>query len=194
MDFDEVVLKRRSIRKFREDPVSERVLLKILEAGRWAPSAGNCQPWRFIVVTDVEVKKRIAVMCTESSRKAWAEFPPERARYLAARGGSWDKSGMANIPVLIAVCCELVKGMRKELVLGSVWATIENILLAATAEGLGSCIYTFYDIEEENDLKKILEVPSGFRVAAMVQLGFAVVDPPLPSKKTLKELVSFQRF
>jgi len=57
VDFDEVVLKRRSIRKFREDPVSERVLLKILEAGRWAPSAGNCQPWRFIVVTDVEVKK-----------------------------------------------------------------------------------------------------------------------------------------
>ena len=69
MDFDEVVFKRRSVRKFEEDPISEEVLLKVLEAGRWAPSAGNSQLWRFVVITDVDVKKRIALTCTESSRK-----------------------------------------------------------------------------------------------------------------------------
>ena len=81
MDFDEVVFKRRSVRKFEEDPISEEVLFKVLEAGRWAPSAGNSQLWRFVVITDVDVKKRIALTCTESSRKAWTKFSSERARY-----------------------------------------------------------------------------------------------------------------
>jgi len=194
MDFDEVVIKRRSIRKFKEDPVPEKVLLKVLEAGCWAPSAGNSQPWRFIVVTDVDVKQKIARVCTEFSRKAWAEFSPERARYLAARGGSWDKSIVAKIPALIAVCYVVPERMRDELILGSAWVAIENMLLAATAEGLGSCIYTFYDIEEENNLKEILRVPDGFRIAAMIQLGYAAVDPPLPSRKTLREIVSYEHF
>jgi nitroreductase len=194
MDFDEVVIRRRSIRKFKQDAVPEKVLLKVLEAGRWAPSAGNSQPWRFIVVTDVDVKQKIAGVCTGFSRKAWAEFSPERARYLAERGGSWDKSSLAKVPVLIAVCCEVLESLREELVLGSVWAAIENILLAAIAEGLGSCIYTFYDIEEENNLKEILRVPNGFRIAAMIQLGYAAVDPPLPSRKTLREIVSYEYF
>lgn len=104
VDFYEVVLKRRSIRKFREEPTPEEALNKVLEAGRWAPSAGNTQPWRFIVITDFNVKGRIAKVCTEFSRKAWAEFPLETARYLVARGGSWDKSNMAKVPILIAVC------------------------------------------------------------------------------------------
>jgi nitroreductase len=189
-----VVVKRRSIRKFKEKPVAKDVLMKVLEAGRWAPSAGNCQPWHFVVVTDADVKKRIAGVCTESSRKAWAEFSPERARYLAARGGSWDKSGMAKIPVLIVVCFEVSERVRAELVLGSVWAAVENMLLAATAEGLGSCIYTFYDVEEEEGLKEIVGVPKEYRVAGMVQLGYAAVEPPAPSRKPLGDVVSYEHF
>jgi nitroreductase len=194
MDFDEVIVKRRSIRKFNEDPVPEKALNKVLEAGRWAPSAGNSQPWRFIVVADSEVKRRIALLSTEFSKKAWSEFTSERARYLAARDGSWDKSRMAKVPVLVAVCYEIVEGIREELVLGSVWAAIENMLLAATAEGLGSGIYTFYDIDEENSLKEILRVPKSFRITAVVQLGYAVVEPPSPARKALNEIVSYEHF
>jgi nitroreductase len=194
MDFDEVVVRRRSIRKFREDPVPEKALLKVLEAGRCAPSAGNSQPWLFIVVTDVDVKQKIAEVCTEFSRKAWAEFSPERARYLAARGGSWDKSSMVKIPVLIVVCYEVSEGLREELVLGSAWAAIENMLLAATAEGLGNCIYTFYGNEEEHKLKEILCLPKKHRIASIVQLGYSAVDPPSPSRKTLNTIVHYQHF
>jgi nitroreductase len=194
MDFYEVVLKRRSIRKFKEEPVPEKLLNKVLEAGRWAPSAGNTQPWRFILVTDADVKKRIADVCTEFSRKAWAEFSPERARYLAARGGSWDKSGMAKIPVLVVVCYEVSERMREELILGSAWAAIENMLLATTAEGLGSSIYTFYDIEEENMIKEILRVPEKYRIACMIQLGYSAAEPPAPLRKTLNEIVFYQHF
>lgn len=194
MDFDEVVVKRRSVRKFEEESVPEKVLGKVLEAGRWAPSAGNSQPWRFVVVTDAGVKERIAEVCTESSRKAWAKFSPERARYLAARGGSWDKSGMAKVPVLVAVCYEVPERMRGELALGSAWIAVENMLLAATAEGLDSCIYTFYDVEEEDRIKAILCVPEQYRIAAMIQLGYSTVVPPAPSRKMLDEIVSYQRF
>ena len=194
MDFEEVVVRRRSTRKFKEDPIPEQILNKVLETGRWAPSASNSQPWRFIVVTDIEVKRRIAVMSTEFSRKAWSKFTPQRARYLAARGGSWDKSRIAKIPVLLTVCYEIVEGIREKLVLGSVWAAIENMLLAATAEGLGSCIYTFYNIDEENSLKEILRVPRSFRIAAMIQLGYAASEPPSPARKALNEIVSHERF
>ena len=69
MEFKEVVAKRRSIRKFLKDDIPKQALLNVLEAGRWAPSAGNSQLWRFVVITDVDVKKRIALTCTESSRK-----------------------------------------------------------------------------------------------------------------------------
>jgi nitroreductase len=54
----------------RKTLLPEKVLLQVLETGRWAPSAGNSQPWRFVVITDVGVKKRIALACTEFSRKA----------------------------------------------------------------------------------------------------------------------------
>jgi nitroreductase len=194
MDFNKVVVKRRSTRKFKEESVSEKVLFKVLDSGRWAPSAGNSQPWRFIVVTDVDVKQGIAKVCTESSKKAWAGFSPERARYLAARGGSWDKSSMAKIPVLVVVCYEVSGRIRDELVLGSAWAAVENMLLAATDEGLGSCIYTFYDMEEEERIKEILHVPEKFRVAAMIQLGYSAAQSLTPSRKTLDEIVSYQHF
>jgi nitroreductase len=194
MEFHEVVVSRRSIRKFKGDPVSDAVVGKILEAGRWAPSAGNTQPWRFVVVTSADVKRKIADLCTESSKKAWARFSPARARYLAQRGGSWDKSGMVTIPVLIAVCYEVLEQVREELVLASAWAAVENMLLAATAEGLGSCIYTFYDLDEENKLRAILQVPEEHRVATLIQLGYSKSDPASPSRKPLEQIVSYQHF
>ncbi|MGQ9743944.1 MAG: nitroreductase family protein, partial [Candidatus Bathycorpusculaceae bacterium] len=115
-------------------------------------------------------------------------------RYLAARGGSWDKSNMAKIPVLVGVCFQVPEKMKEELILGSVWTAVENILLAATAEGLGSCIYTFYNIEEENRIKEILKVPEKYRIATLIQLGYPAAEPQKPSRKELKEIVSYQHF
>ena len=168
MDFYEVVTKRRSTRKFKEEPILEMGLFRVLEAGRWAPSAGNTQPWHFIIITDANAKARVAQICMEYSRKHWTVFSSETARYLAARGGSWDKSYMARVPVLIAVCFRVPEKMREELALASAWCAIENMLLAATAEGLGSCIYTFYNTEEENRIKEILGVPENYRIAALI--------------------------
>jgi nitroreductase len=194
VEFRELVVKRRSIRSFKKDKIPDRLVLSVLEACRWSPSAGNSQPWRIIVVSDVEVKNHIGSICTKYSRQHWKSFSPERARYLAARGGKWDKSYMKEVPLLLVVCYENQKGYRNDLVFGSTWLAVENMLLAITDKGLGGCIYTCLNKREENELKKALRVPLAYRIACMIQTGYADVEPPQPSRKKLEEIVSYQHF
>lgn len=194
MEFKEVVLKRRSVRKFKKDAVPKESLRKVLEAGRWAPSAGNCQPWRFLVITDRGIKAEIAGNCTSFSKKHWKQFSPARAKYLAARGGSWDKSYMRDIPILVAVFYKLPENMSGELVLGSVWMAIDNMLLAATDEGLGSCVYSFLNKNEESKMKRILNANQRDRIACIVQLGYTKTEPVAPFRKQFSEIVSYEHF
>ncbi len=194
MEFYDVVFKRRSIRKFKEDKVPREILDRVLEAGRWAPSGANLQPWRFIVVTASEVKSKIADVCTEYSKRVWRDFAPETAKFLGARGGTWDKSYMKTVPVLIAVCYRVTHEPVSEYALASAWAAIENMLLAATNEKLAACVYTHAFPEEEKSLKQILAVPNTYRLAAIIQLGYPKVIPSAPPKKKLEEIVSYEHF
>jgi nitroreductase len=194
LEFKELVAKRRSIRKFKKDSVSEKLLKNILKACRWSPSAGNSQPWHIIVVTDTMIKAKMAGTCTKYSKEHWRKLPSERVRYLAARGGTWDKSYMKDVPVLMVVSYETEKGFRNELALGSAWIAVENMMLAATDEGLASCVYTFLNRREENKIGSLLQVPRTHRVACLLQVGYADVEPLPPSRKELKEIVSYQQF
>lgn len=194
MDFYEVVLKRRSVRKFKEDKVSKEVLDRILEAGRWAPSGANLQPWRFIVVTSPEVKAKIADVCTEYSKKVWKNFAPETAKFLGGRGATWNKSYMKTLPLLVAVCYCVTKEPVGEYALASAWTAIQNMLLAATNENLASCIYTHAYLEEEKALKRILAIPEAYHLAAIIQLGYPKTIPPTPPRKRLEEIVSYEHF
>lgn len=194
VDFQELVVKRRSVRKFKKDKVPENLVQNVLEACRWSPSAGNSQPWHIIVVSDTETKNLIGSICTKYSRQHWKRFPPDRARYLAARGGTWNKSYMKDVPVLLFVSYETEKGYRNGLALGSAWVAVENMLLAIANEGLGGCIYTFLNRREEDEIGKVLKIPATQRVACMIQIGYADVEPPQPARKELKEIVSYQQF
>lgn len=194
MDFYEVVEKRRSVRRFMDDKVSQNVLDRILEAGRWAPSGANLQPWRFIVITSPEVKTRIADTCTEYSKEVWKNFTAETAKFLSSRGGTWNKSNMKTVPILIAVCYEVTDEPTSEIALASTWAAIQNILLAATNENLATCIYTHACLEEEKNLKKILAIPNSYHVAAIIQLGYPKEIPPTPPRKRLDEIVCYEHF
>jgi nitroreductase len=194
MEFEELITKRRSIRKFKKEAVSEKLLKTILEACRWAPSAGNSQPWHIIVVREHDVKTRIAGVCTRYSREHWKDFVPERARYLAARGGTWDKSYMRDVPVLLGVTYKSEKGFRNELALGSTWMAVENMMLAITNEGLAGCVYSFLNRREENNIGRLLGVPRTHRIACMLQVGYAEGEPLKPSRKELDEIVSYEHF
>jgi nitroreductase len=194
MDFYEVVRSRRSTRKFKEDRVPPESLDRILDAGRWAPSGSNLQPWRFVVVTDEDVKGKIAEICTRSSTEAWSHFPSRVTSYLEQRGGTPNKLHWSKIPVLVVVCYEVSAKQSHDVALASAWAAIENMLLATTAEGLAGCPYTTYDSREETALKEVLRVPQQFHVAAILQLGSGSTRPPPPSRKRIEEVVSYQHF
>lgn len=179
-----VIQDRRSIRHFTEEPVSDQDLDMILEAARQAPSGENAQPWRFIIVKDEGVRKKMgAIAGGGSGRRFTAEFVTKKMQERfagledeAKKQAAFKKltSGqvsafMADAPVNIVVC-----GKK------DVWdmpydtsAAIENMLLMITALGLGACwvIAPCIDIRDEERIKALLDVPEGFKAVSVLSVG-----------------------
>ena len=159
-----------------------------------APSAGNSQPWRFIIVRDQSLLRRLAEVNTRFSHLAWKALDSGTTRDLASRGGRWGKSYVAELPVVIVVCYGLgVKGIPDEWMLASTWCAIENMLLAATAEGLGSCPYTLFK-GEEKALKELFEIPNDYKIACIVHVGHTVDMPKPPPRRKDEEIIGYNRF
>ena len=194
MEFYKVVKRRRSIRKFKSDSVDEKVLKRVLKAGMWAPSAGNLQPWRFVVVQNRELKEKLAKIHTEYSRKTWKTFESEIAKDLASRGGTWNKEYSVNAPAWIIICYKITlqKGFD-ETAFASTWCAIENILLAATAEGLGCCPYTLASGEEQV-IREVFPIPKDCRIAAIIHIGYADIKLNPPKRKEFEIVVGYERF
>ena len=167
---------------------------RLLEAASMAPSAGNSQPWRFIVVRDRVLLRQLAEVNTRFSRLAWEAFDSRTARDIASRGGRCDKGYVAELPLVIVVCYQVgVKGVPDELMLASTWCAIENLLLAATTEGLGSCPYTLYK-GEDKAVKELFEVPNNCRVACVVHIGYISDMPKSPPRREAKEIIGYNKF
>jgi nicotinate-nucleotide--dimethylbenzimidazole phosphoribosyltransferase len=175
----ELFRSRRSVRFFENTPVSDEQIRMVLEAGRWAPSASNAQPWIFIVIKDAKRKSDLlSAMTTVGSRvkKEHPDFPwEEQARQMPR-----DPRLVYNAPVLIAICADLnTKSLRKydamsvdfrkELVMLSIAAAIENMMLMAAALGLGSLWMSPAFTEE---VERLLHIPPDQRLAAMIPLGY----------------------
>ena len=179
-----VIQDRRSIREWTEEPISDQDLAMILEAGRLAPSGENAQPWRFIVVKDAEMRKKLGALAGGgSNRRFTAEFVTQQMqdRFAnlqdeAKKKAAFEKltSGqvsafLANAPLNIVVC-----GKK------DVWdmpydtsAAIENMLLMITALGLGACwvIAPCIDIRDEERIKALLDIPEGFKAVSIISVG-----------------------
>lgn len=168
-----VIKERRSVRAYSPEPVPEEDILKILDAARWAPSAGNLQPWRFIVVTDSKLKEDIAY---------------------AAYGQLW----MATAPVIIVVCAVPEEsswryGERGEKLycIQDTAAAIQNILLAAHALGYGTCWVGAFS---EDEVREILNIPKNVRPVALITIGKPAEKPYPPPRRELKEIVYLNRY
>jgi nitroreductase len=179
-----IIQDRRSIREFTEEPVSDQDLDMILEAARQAPSGENAQPWRFIIVKDEGMRKKMgAIAGGGSGRRFTAEFVTKKMQERfanlqdeAKRQAAFQKltSGqvsafMADAPVNIVVC-----GKK------DVWdmpydtsAAIENILLMITALDLGACwvIAPCIDIRDEEHIKELLNIPEGYKAVSILSVG-----------------------
>ncbi len=173
MDFYEVIRTRRSVRSFKRDMIPEAVLKRVLEAARVAPSGGNRQPWRFILVKGNTLKQRVISVCN-------------------------NQRFMADAPLIVVACGErlpLNRGgyMGEMSVLLDVAIAFTHLILAARAEGLGTCWIGAFNNEE---IKKLLGVSGGYEVVAVTPLGYPSEDvfTEPRSRKGLDEIVSVNKF
>jgi nitroreductase len=196
------ILDRRSIREFTPEPVSDEDLDKILETGRQAPSGENAQPWRFIIVKDEAMRRKMgAIAGGGSGRRFTAEFVTKKMQERFSglqdeekRKAAFEKltSGqvsafMADAPVNIVVC-----GKK------DVWdmpydtsAAIENMLLMITALGLGACwvIAPCIDIRDEERIKELLGIPEGFKAVSILSVGHPTRPHKPRPRLPIKDLV-----
>jgi len=161
----EAIKTRRSVRRFRKERVPPHLLKEILEAGRWAPSSRNSQPWRFIVIVDEDLKRKVANATT---------------------AGKF----LAEAPLGIAVAVD-TRATRHPAEDGA--AATMNILLAAHALGLGACWIGSYGSLYEEEVKKLLGIPREWALLSIIALGYPD-ERPSSRRLELKELVYVNRF
>jgi len=173
LDVFEAIKGRRSIREFTKQDVSKDSVEKIIDAARMAPSAGNIQPWEFVVIRDAQTKRKIAE---------------------AALGQMF----IATAPVIIVVCAHLRRsaqgyGSRGEKLyaIQDTAAATENILLSAHALGLGTCWIGAF---EEDEVKEVLDLPSEVRPVAIIPVGYPAEKSSPPHRRHLDEIIHMDKF
>ncbi len=166
MDFFETVARRKSVRHYRPDPVSREWIEKIVDAGRQAPSGNNVQPWEFVVVQDQEMRTKLSGICS---------------------AGKFIKEA----PVCIVVFCRNTKYYLED---GS--AAVENMLLAATALGLGSCWVAGDKKPYARQIAQLLNVPVTHKLVALISVGFEDGNRSVPRKpkRPLNEVLHWEKF
>ena len=179
MEVFEAIRTRRSIRKYKPDPIDEEKLRTVLEAARWAPSWANTQCWEFIIVKDLEIKKKLAEALTP---------------------GNPATEAVKAAPVVIAACARLgISGFKRGAVVtdkGDFFMfdtalALHNLSLAAHALGLGTVHVGAFDAKKAAE---ILGVPNGVCVVELMPLGYPLEIPKAPPRKELKDFVHFEKY
>lgn len=167
----DVIQKRRSTRSYKETPVPEEVLYRVLEAARLAPSGKNLQPWKFIIVKDRIIKEKLA----------------------AASIGQYF---ISRAPIVIVACgfpnnCYSKMGRYMKSWPVDVAIAVEHLMLQAQEEGLGTCWIGAF---EENEVKSILNIPEEVKVLALTPLGYPDEELRYRGRKKISEIISFDQF
>ena len=169
MDVFTAISNRRSVRKYQAKEVEEHKIERILEAGRLSPSAGNRQEWKFVVVKDKAIKQQLVV---------------------AARG----QSSVEEAPVVLVGCAVDASAIMP---CGQYTYTVDlsiafaYMILEAEELGLGTCWLGAFD---EDVVKKALDIPEEVRVVAMTPLGYPAESPSARPRKTMKEIVCYEKY
>src|SRR5262245_38077814 len=195
MDFRQVIETTGTCRFYRPDQVPDDVLARVLDAARWAPTGGNRQGVRFVVVRDAGKWRQLRdwyVPIWEqyvARAQAHSATPPSRlisnADHMAHH--------LDEIPVLIVVCAQLAdllatdRHLDRLTIVGgaSVYPAVQNLLLAARAEGLGTALTTLL-CALEPQVKALLGIPDGFATAATIPLGYPA--KPFPKRLARRPL------
>jgi nitroreductase len=182
MDLMETIKGRRSIRKYKPDPLSEEALSTLMEAVRWAPSWHNTQCWEVIVVKDQKVKSELATTLIHTPKSNPAA------------------SSMTEAPIVLVLCgIKGVSGYYKgqpqtvkgDWLMFDTGLAMQNLCLAAHALGLGTVVVGRFDHKK---VAEILGVPQNVEVVAMTPLGYPAAEGGAPKRKELSEFVFNERY
>jgi len=173
MDVLEAIKGRRSIRAFKNQDVPAEIVEELIDAARWAPSAGNIQPWEFIIVQKPKIKRKLVE---------------------AALGQTF----IEEAPVVIVVCANEERssqgyGVRGKTLfcLQDTAAAIQNIHLTAYSLGLGTCWVGAF---REEEAREILKIPRGMRPVAMIPVGYPAETPTARTRKPISQIVHYETF
>ena len=170
--FMEVVRTRRSVRTYKPDPIDDDMIRKVIEAGKWAPSGNNTQPFEIVVIRDPHLMEEVSGI-------------------LKKVHGSKSKQDFGAPVTLIVLgdprlCNAYPKGpFRDEILHASLSAAIENMLLAATTLGLGGSVWKTVSVTAGVLIKELLGIPQLFVVKAMLPLGIPSKDVKPPRKREI---------
>jgi nitroreductase len=178
----------RAVRRLRSEPVPAALIRTVCEAGTFAPSGGNRQPWRFLVVRDADTKRRLA----DLYRPLWETFSQAYVAQLSGLPAEKRKShdGMLSAanhlaahfheaPIILVVCVHMPElaitdlGLDRPPIVGgaSIYPAVQNLNLACRAVGLGSALTTLL-CREEPAVRSLLGIPDGWATAAHIAIGF----------------------
>ncbi len=199
LDFYEVVYKRSAIRKFRHVPVPDDAVRRILEAGIHAPSPENKQPWEFILIRRSELRAKLADLKYQSRKRMAKVLYPDMSEEKILEMAKVQRIAVETAAVLIAVCYRDLDNLteigqrRISLSHTAAWQCIQNMWLAATAEGLGFSP-TFYAGDVYEEARRLLGLPPRVELAAIVRVGNK--DQKLKRKplRPLEEKLHYDRF
>lgn len=177
----EAIKKRRSIRAYEPKPVSKDPLNLIIEAGNEAPSAMNSQPWRFVVITDTEAKRKLLKAALPQAKKITEmvkDVDPERYESIKKRYAELPDPVYYSAPAVIFV---IGNGRYAA---HSCPLACENMMLAAHAHGLGSCWVGFGAmVTEDKEVRDLLELGEGDAIFGPILIGYPKGDVQRPQKK-----------
>ncbi|MBI2934136.1 MAG: nitroreductase family protein [Chloroflexi bacterium] len=204
-DFLRLVRSRRSIRHFKPDPVPDQYVEQILDAGRWAMSGANGQPWEYVVVKKPEIKEKLCEVYNIHSVHAY-EFENSRAAELKHPARVAPPTKLAEFkeaPVIIVVCGD-PRTVISSVVVASIYPDPHVFLmnlanstmimhLAAAALGLGSQWVSTTPVIEPK-IRALLNIPDEYRIYVMIPIGYPAYKPAPPYRRHLDEIVHYDSY
>ncbi len=192
-DFFDVVMRQRACREFADSPVTDADVGAVLRAATFAPSAENRQPWEFVVVRDPAIRAAIG----DLTRRAWDEHGRAFAatRLPAQLLADVDRGitvGIAAAPVNVVVCADTERGLPAT-VQSSIFPAVQNLLLAATALGLGSALTTI-TTGYRAELQAVLALPDAVWPVAVVPLGHPARPLGRPRREPFEQHAHRERY
>ncbi len=212
LDILDILAHRRSVRRFQATPVPEATVYRLIAAAAAAPSAGNAQPWRFIVVTDPTLITQMADAVESAVDAVCSHLPADAREGFQSYSRNFVQFAKAPVVIVPIFRCTarlsplffeeaadtadavalraLTARLERDGALASISMAVQNLLLAADQMGLGACVMTG-PLFAEQALKQLVRMPEAWEIMSLVPVGFAGETPPAPPRRELARIIKY---